>query len=179
MKVNCKKIYQELGYDWAERVLPSACNEVLKAVVARYNADQLLTLRDQVSKEVREVMTQRCKKFNIVLDDVSIIHLNFSKDFANAIEAKQVAEQMAERAKFIVAKAEQEKQARIIKSEGDAEAAGLVATALAKHGQGLIEMRRIEAALEIAQKMTRNPNVTYLPSSTGGSNVLLNLPASK
>lgn len=170
-------IYQTLGYDWAERVLPSVGNEVLKAVVARYNADQLLTLRDQVSREIREVMESRCSKFNVLLDDVSIIHLNFSKDFAAAIEAKQVAEQMAERAKFVVAKAEQEKQARIVRSEGDAEAALLVANALQKNGQGLIEMRRIEAAQAIATKMARNPNVTYLPGGEGGAGILLNMPA--
>lgn len=43
---------QNLGVDWEERVLPSIGNEVVKAVVAQYNAEQLLTQRDKVSKEV-------------------------------------------------------------------------------------------------------------------------------
>lgn len=43
---------QNLGTDWDERVLPSIGNEIVKAVVARYNAEQLLTQRDKVSKAV-------------------------------------------------------------------------------------------------------------------------------
>ena len=67
-----------------------------------------------------------------------------------AIEDKQVAEQNAERAKFVVAKAEQEKEALIIRSEGDSEAARLVSAALQQSGKGLIELRRIETAVQVS-----------------------------
>ena len=45
-------IFKNLGLDWDERVLPSIGNEIIKAVVAQYNAEQLLTQRDKVSKAV-------------------------------------------------------------------------------------------------------------------------------
>lgn len=175
-------VYSKLGMDYSERVLPSICNEVLKAVVALYDAAELLTLRDQVSARIREQLQLRASEFNIVLDDVSITHLQFGRDFAKAIEDKQVAEQNAERAKFVVMKAEQEKEALIIRSEGDSEAARLVSEALNTHGKGLIELRRIETALNVAETLSHKDGVTYLPSGHGGggggganSQYLLNL----
>ena len=63
-------------------------------------------------------MTKRAKEFHIKLDDVAITDLKFGKDFTAAIESKQVAEQDAERAKFMVLKAEQEKQAQLLRAEG-------------------------------------------------------------
>lgn len=82
---------------------------------------------------------------------VSIIHLNYGKEFAKAIEEKQVAEQEAERQKFVVQMAEQERQATVIRSEGEAEAATLISEALKEHGTGLIDMRRIDAAKDVAE----------------------------
>ena len=55
-----------------------------------------------VSRDIRRVLTQRADHFNIVLDDVSITQLTFGREYTHAIEAKQVAQQEAERAKFIV-----------------------------------------------------------------------------
>lgn len=91
-------------------MLPSIGNEVLKSVIAQYNAEQLLTMRERVSKEVRDAIVNRCKAFNIELEDVSIVHLAYGREFARAIEEKQVAEQEAERQKFIVQMSEQERQ---------------------------------------------------------------------
>lgn len=62
-------------------------------------------------------MTERAANFNIALDDVSITTLTFGREFTAAIEAKQVAAQEAERAKFVVEKAEQDKQSAIIRAQ--------------------------------------------------------------
>jgi prohibitin 1 len=56
-------------------------------------------------------LTERARDFKIVLDDVSIIHLGFMKDYAAAIEHKQVAQQLAERQRFVVMRDEEEKNA--------------------------------------------------------------------
>ena len=55
-----------------------------------------------VSRDIRNVLTQRALYFNIVLDDVSITNLTFSREYTGAVEAKQVAQQESERAKFLV-----------------------------------------------------------------------------
>lgn len=133
-----------------------------------------MTQRERVSKEVREAIVQRAKQFHILLEDVSIIHLNYGKEFAKAIEEKQVAEQEAERQKFVVQMAEQERQATVIRSEGEAEAASLISEALKEHGTGLIDMRRIDAAKDIADVLSKSPNIMYMP---GGQNMLLNMSA--
>ena len=166
-------IYQEIGKDFDERVLPSIGNEVLKAVVAHYNADQLLTMREKVSQEIRDALTQRAGNFHLILDDVAITHLTFGKDFTNAVEQKQVALQEAERSKFVVEKAEQEKLVSIINAEGEAEAALTISKALKENGNGLIEVRRIDAAKEIAGTLAKSRNISYLPTGSGG--LLLNL----
>ena len=62
-------------------------------------------------------MTERAANFNIALDDVSITGLTFGREFTAAIEAKQVAAQEAERAKFVVEKAEQDKRSAIIRAQ--------------------------------------------------------------
>ncbi|KGN63578.1 prohibitin-3, mitochondrial [Cucumis sativus] len=169
-------IFKTLGLEYDEKVLPSIGNEVLKAVVAQFNADQLLTERPHVSALVRESLVRRAKDFNIVLDDVAITHLSYSPEFSKAVEQKQVAQQEAERSKFVVAKAEQERRAAIIRAEGESESAKLISDATSAAGMGLIELRRIEASREIASTLSKSPNVAYLP---GGQNMLLALNPSR
>merc|ERR1712070_610203 len=72
------KIYQSLGQDYDERVLPSIGNEVLKSVIAQFDAAELITQREAIS------------------------HMTFGREFTKAVEEKQIAQQEAERARFIV-----------------------------------------------------------------------------
>ena len=115
-----------LQTDYDLRVLPSIVNEVTKAVVAQYNAAELLTKREAVSRQVRDLLTQRSGDFHILLDDVAITHLAFSKEYTAAVEAKQVAQQDSERAKYIVERAIQEKKSIVIRAEGEAKSAELI-----------------------------------------------------
>ena len=152
------KIHKSIGPDYRDRILPSIGNEILKAVVAQYTAEELLTEREKISNRIEELLMERCERYNIVLDDVSITHIAYGAEFSAAIEQKQVALQRAERAKFEVAKAEQEKkvdllsmvssfQAEIIKAEGEAEAAEMISHALDRVGPAVIEVKRIEVCL--------------------------------
>lgn len=99
--------------------------------------------------------------------------MTFGKEFTQAVELKQVAQQEAEKARFLVERAEQQKKAAIISAEGDAQAASLIAKSLTEAGDGLVELRRIEAAEDIAYQLSRSRQISYLPSGPG---ILLNLP---
>lgn len=169
------RIYTELGPDYDDRVLPSITNEVLKAVVAKYNAEELITTRYDVTKAITELLTTRAKQFGIILDDVALTHLTFSNEFTGAVEQKQIAEQKAEMARYRVEQAEQIKQANVIRAEGDAEAAKLVSDAMVECGDGLIEMRKLEASMDISADLARNPRITYLPSGASSPGMLLNM----
>jgi len=149
-------------------VLPSIGNEVLKAIVAQFDAAELITQREAVSQRIRTDLMRRASEFNIALEDVSITHMTFGREFTRAVEQKQIAQQDAERARFIVEKAEQERQANVIRAEGEAESADIISKAVAKAGDGLIRIRRIEASRDIAQTLAGNPNVTYLPGGESG-----------
>jgi len=164
-------LYRELGSDFDERVLPSIGNEVLKAVVAQYNAEELLSKRAEVSERIKVEMVKRARQFHLVFDDVAITHLTFGREFMKAIEAKQVASQEAERQQWVVKKAEQERQAVVTRAEGEAEAATIITKAMEQTGNAIIEVRRIDAAKEIAAKLANSHNIVYLPSSGGGSGV--------
>lgn len=165
-------IYSKLGLDYDERVLPSIGNEVLKATVAQFDAGELITQREVVSARIREELLKRAGEFNIRLEDVSLTHLSFGPEFTRAVEAKQVAQQDAERARFIVEKSEHEKNAAIIRAQAEAHAAKILSDAIEKAGTGIVELRRIEAAKEIAATLSSSKNVSYLP---GGQSTLLNL----
>jgi prohibitin 1 len=175
------QLYQELGLDFDERVLPSIGNEVLKSVVAQYNAEELLSRRAEVSARIKKDIQKRALQFHLTLDDVAITHLTFGREFMKAIEAKQVASQEAERQQWVVKKAEHERQAVVLRAQGEAEAATIITKAMEKTGNGIIEVRRIDAAKEIAGKLANSRNIVYLPgggasgSGGGGSNILLGL----
>ncbi|KAG8526775.1 Prohibitin-1, subunit of the prohibitin complex (Phb1p-Phb2p) [Bacidia gigantensis] len=164
------KIYQSLGLDYDERVLPSIGNEVLKAIVAQFDAAELITQREAVSQRIRADLLRRASEFNIALEDVSITHMTFGREFTKAVEQKQIAQQDAERTRFIVEKSEQERQANVIRAEGEAESAEAISRAIAKNGDGLLQIRKIEARRAIAETLANNPNVTYLPGEGGDKN---------
>jgi len=158
-------ILSNLGEDYDRRILPSIMNETLKAVVAQYNAEQLTTQREEVSLLVRRNLTERAHEFHITVEDCSITHLSFGPEYTRAVESKQVAQQEAERAKYLVEMAIQEKKSKVIAAQGEAQAAMLIGEAM-KNNPAFSELRRIEAAREIAHSVAQSPNRVYLNSDS-------------
>lgn len=158
-------VYQNLGSFFKERIIDPAILEVVKAVTARYTAEELITKRPQVSDAMRLALTERLKDYNIAVDAFSIVAFSFSKVFAEAIEAKQTAEQLALKARRDLDRIKIEAEQKITAAKAEAESLRLQR---ANISADLIELRRIEANLKAIEKWNG-----ILPQVTGGGAVPL------
>ena len=117
-------MFQEIGDQTAavERIINPAVEEGLKAVIAKYTAEEIITRRSEVKANVDEALATRLSVYHIVVDDISLVHVHFSERFREAVEAKQVAEQEVKRAEFVAIKAIREAEAKLNLARGEAAA---------------------------------------------------------
>ncbi|HLG02400.1 MAG TPA: prohibitin family protein [Bacteroidia bacterium] len=156
-------VYQTIGIEFKERIIDPAIQEVMKAVSAKYSAEELIAKRPAVSTEIKEALTQRLLVSNIAVDAFSIVNFNFSKVFMDAIEAKQTAEQHALKAKRDLDRIKIEAEQTIAAATAEAEALRLQKMNISPD---LIELRKIEANLKAIEKWNG-----VLPSVTGSGSV--------
>ncbi|MDO4301984.1 MAG: prohibitin family protein [Clostridia bacterium] len=115
-------IYKNVGKDFENIVLRPAVQETVKAVVANYTAEQLITERQTVSSNMKNTLENRVKPYGLSVQDVNIINFNFSTEFNAAIEAKQTAQQNALKAEQDLQRIKVEAQQEIEKAKAEAEA---------------------------------------------------------
>lgn len=125
-------IFQQIGEQPAiiQNIINPAVEEVLKAVMAKYTAEEIITKRGEVKTGVDQALIERLRPYHITVDDISLVHVHFSNRFSDAVEAKQVAEQEAKRAEFVALKAIREAEARVNLAKGEAEAQQLLQQSL-------------------------------------------------
>ncbi|MCT7964654.1 prohibitin family protein [Laspinema sp. D1] len=121
-------VYQTIGDETqiVNLIISPAVSEVVKAATAKNNAEEIITRRRELKEEIDSDIRQRLASYGVLVDDISLVNIEFSPEFAKAIEAKQIAEQEARRATFIAQKAEQEAFADINRAKGQAEAQRLL-----------------------------------------------------
>ena len=156
-------VYQTIGVEFKDRIIDPAIQEVMKAVSARYTAEELITKRPAVSAEMQESLTKRLLRSNISVDAFSIVSFSFSKIFTDAIEAKQTAEQNALKAERDLDRIKVEAQQTIEAAKAEAEALRLQKMNISTD---LIELRKIEANLKAIEKWNG-----ILPQVTGAGAV--------
>jgi len=156
-------VYQSLGIEFKERIIDPAVQEVVKAVTARYTAEELITKRSAVSDAMKLNLTERLIANNIAVDAFSIVGFSFSKIFMEAIESKQTAEQLAMKAQRDLERIKIEAEQKITAAKAEAESLRLQRENITPD---LIELRKIEANLKAIDKWNG-----ILPQVTGSGSV--------
>lgn len=156
-------VYQSIGIQFKERIIDPAVQEVVKAVTAKYTAEELITKRPAVSDAMKATLTERLMLHNIAVDAFSIVGFSFSKIFMEAIESKQTAEQLALKAKRDLDRIKIEAEQKITAARAEAESLRLQR---ANISLDLIELRKVEANLKAIEKWNG-----ILPQVTGGGAV--------
>src|SRR6185436_7888199 len=142
------ELFQQVGPNYADKIISPAVQEVLKANTARYTAEELVTRREDVKKDIEAGLEKELSRSHIKLVHTYITDFDFSEEFAKAIEEKQVAEQQALMAQRQLVRVKIEAEQQLTRARAEAE--GLRLQREAVSGQ-LVELRRIEmqsAALE-------------------------------
>ena len=129
-------IYKTHGTQYEQNIIVPATHEVLKSVCAQYTAEELISKRAESSDMMRDELDAKLSGMGITVTDFNIIDFDFSNEFINAVEAKQVAEQVKKKAatenETAIAQAEREKQVSIKQSEAEAERVRIEAEAQAQ-----------------------------------------------
>jgi regulator of protease activity HflC (stomatin/prohibitin superfamily) len=158
-KVN--KIFQTIGTEFKERIVDPAVQEVVKAITARYTAVELITQREKVRNEIKDLLRQRLITYDIIVDDFSIVNFRFSQQFEAAIEAKQTAEQLAFKAQRDLERIKIEAEQKIASAKAEAESLRLQKENVTPQ---LIQLRRIEASIKAIDKWDG-----HMPKITSGA----------
>jgi len=114
-------VYQSIGIQFKERIIDPAVQEVVKAVTAKYSAEELITKKPAVSEAMRANLAERLMAHNIAVDAFSIVGFSFSKIFMEAIESKQTAEQLALKSKRDLDRIKIEAEQKVTTAKAEAE----------------------------------------------------------
>lgn len=155
------------------KIIAPQTQEAFKIAAARRTVEEAITQRVQLKEDFDIALESRLEKYGIIVLDTSVVDLEFSPEFARAVEEKQIAEQSARRAVYVAQEAEQQAQAEINRAQGRAEAQRLLAETLkAQGGELVLQKEAIEAWREGGAQM---PRVLVMGDDSGTVPFLFNV----
>lgn len=171
------EIYKNVGIDYKTVLIMPVVQECMKSVTAKYTAEQLITERAAVGEEVKSALDSKLNSYGIYIEKFNIVNFDFSEEFNNAIEAKQVAEQnliktqTEQEQAIVIAEAEAEK--KVIAAE--AEATAILAEAQAQADANKLLEESLSNKVIMYEQITKWDGV--LPKVTSDdSGLLINVP---
>ena len=161
---NAEFIYKNLSGNYVNGIMAPQVSDIFKAVTAKYNAEELVTKREIVKNQIAEAIRINFRKYNIIVDNVSITNFQFSKSFDDAIEAKQVAEQQALTAKNQLARIKVEAEQKIAQAQAEAESLRLQKQEITPE---MLQLRSIEVQSKWIDKWNGvMPSTSMMSSGT-------------
>lgn len=114
-------VFRDLGNEPGQRIIIPSVQEAVKAVTARFTAEELIAKRTDVRDQIIAQLRERLARHGVVVDEFSIVNFNFSKSFNDAIEAKTTAEQLKLKAERDLQRIEVEAKQRVAQARAEAE----------------------------------------------------------
>lgn len=121
-KMNSANIYQNVGINFENQIVKPAIQECVKAVTAKYTAEELITKRQLVGDQMKEALSEKITPYGLDIEVFNIISFDFSEEFNKAIEAKQTAQQNALKAEQDLQRIKVEAQQKVEQAKAEAEA---------------------------------------------------------
>lgn len=162
-KDTANQLYREVGVDYKSIIVEPAIQEAMKATIANYTAEELITKRNEVSAFALESLYDRLQDKGIQLTSLNIIDLSFSKEFDAAVEKKQIVEQQTQQAKYELEKAKVENEKKIENAKAEAE---VMKQQNAEITDKTLELKRLEVQQKLIEKWSGN-----LPTTMAGSDI--------
>jgi regulator of protease activity HflC (stomatin/prohibitin superfamily) len=134
-KVN--DLYMKVGRDYTEKVIDPAINEAVKASAAQYPVEDIIVHREELKNSIEKLLTTRLASYNIVLESINLLQIQFTPEFNKAVEEKQIAEQKIKTAEYEKEQAAQTKQKTILEAEGEARKQELLKQTVSEKGIAL------------------------------------------
>jgi regulator of protease activity HflC (stomatin/prohibitin superfamily) len=142
-------IFRNLGVGYVESVIEPISQEVLKSILAKYSAENIIASRIDVAAELSDTVKKRLAEKQIIVTDLSITDFDFSEAFIKSVEEKQIAEQNAKKAEKDVERVKREAEQQVARARGEAEGLRLQREAVTPT---LIDLRRVEAQIKAIEK---------------------------
>lgn len=118
--------YQNVGANYQDVLIAPAIQNIFKATTAAYTAEELITKREEVRLKAETALKEQLAVYHVIVENFNIVNFDFSKEFNDAIEQKQVAQQQVETAKQKLAQAQVDAQAALVVAQGQAAAQAAV-----------------------------------------------------
>jgi regulator of protease activity HflC (stomatin/prohibitin superfamily) len=143
------EIYRNMRQDYEHRIIQPFVQEAVKSVTAKFDAEQLITQRPAVKKDLQDLLSSRLKELGIDVVELSITEFRFTQVFQDSIEAKVKAVQQALEAANALKRIEFEAQQSIVKAQAEAKGLELQKAQITDK---LLELRKIEVQRAAVQK---------------------------